>query len=200
MIWLFWLKWILATTTSAVVVNFAIQVLASLSYRVVLYSVARTLTSSIFIFLYQSLTGGILGALLFGLAVGSAQWLVLRTQIILTSRYILATSLGWGLAGILVNYNYIGIVGGIMVGIAQWLVLKRKFFQATWWMIANILGWGLSSFIGYRVFSILNPYIGIFEVAVNPGTLVVGVSTSISAAITGLVLIWLLKYKQRNSR
>ena len=74
---LFWFKWLFANLGSAFVVNLAINALAPLIEKVVLHTVARTLISDIFIFLYRSWNGGIIGALIVGSVIGTAQWLVL---------------------------------------------------------------------------------------------------------------------------
>ncbi len=52
---LLWFKWLFANLGSAFVVNLAINALAPLIEKVVLHTVARTLISDIFIFLYRFL-------------------------------------------------------------------------------------------------------------------------------------------------
>jgi hypothetical protein len=194
---LFWLKWLIAYLGSALVVNFAIGAVTPLIYKVVLHTVARTPTSDIFTFLYTSLNGGMLGALVVGSAIGTAQWLVLRTKIPLSNRYVLATSLGWFVAGFFQSYNFFGATGGFLIGLAQWLILRRFLFQAGWWVLVNALGWGLAGFLSIQASLRSNPYAVSFDVLVNPGVLIFGGCTGIIAAFTGFLLVWLLIYKKR---
>jgi hypothetical protein len=164
----------------------------------------------------------VLGALVVGSAIGTAQWLVLRTKIPLSNRYVLATSLGWFVAGFIQNYiffgsnryvlatslgwfgagffqnyNFFGATGGFLVGLAQWTILRRFFFQAGWWVLVNTLGWGLAGFLSFQASSRLDPYAASLGVLVNPGVLVFGGCTGIIAAFTGFLLVWLLIYKKR---
>jgi hypothetical protein len=168
---LFWFKWVIANLGGAAIASCVIQTIAPLLEKAVLHSVARTPISEILIFLYRAWTGGILGALVVGSMIGIAQWFVLRTEIPLTKRFILITSLSWIFVGFFVNFYYIGILGGASVGFAQWLVLSKKFFQSGWWIFANILGFGLAEFFGLMAFSRLSPYSTIFEVIIHPGIL-----------------------------
>jgi hypothetical protein len=194
---LFWLKWLIANLGSALVVNFAINAVEPLIEKVVLHTVARTLISDIFITLYRSWNGGIIGALVLGSAIGTAQWLVLRTKIPLSNRYVLATSLGWFVAGLLQSYNFFGAISGAFVGIAQWSILRKFFYQAGWWVLVNTIGWGLAGFLSLQASLRLNPYAVSFGVLVNPGVLVFAGCTGIIAAFTGFLLVWLLIYKKR---
>jgi|GEM_PF-1647710 len=195
----FWFKWLVANLGAAAIANYVIEATAPLLEKVVLYSVARTPTSEIFIFLYRAWTGGILGALLVGSIIGTAQWFVLKTQISLAKKFILTTSLGWVFAGFFVNFYCIGFLGGALVGFTQWLILREKFFQPGWWIFANILGFGIADFLGRLTFSRVSLYTATFDVIANPGLLIVVGVTFISSTVTGLALVWLLSYKKKSS-
>jgi hypothetical protein len=194
---LFWFKWLFANLGSTFVVNLAINALAPLIEKVVLHTVARTLISDIFIFLYRSWNGGIIGALIVGSVIGTAQWLVLRTKIPISNRFILATSLGWFVAGFFQNFYFFDATGGFIIGLAQWLILRRFFSQAGWWVLVNTLAWGLSAYLSIQASLRLNPYAISFDVLVNPGVLVFSGCMGIIAVFTGLLLVWLLIYKKR---
>lgn len=133
--------------------------------------------------------GWILGWVIFGdpgigLAVGIAQWFVLRRLGPQSVWWMLASALGW-----LVGYGIIisgwvappgptgftpvisGAVLGLALGIGQWLVLRRLVHQAGWWIFASAAGWTVA-------------LIGVL------GTTVVG---AVAGALTGFMLDWLLR-------
>ena len=159
-------------------------------------SIAGSIISEILVIIYRALTGGFLGALLMGAFIGTGQWLVLRTQIPITSKYFLATTLGWFFAGFFVFFNHIGAIGGTIVGLAQWVVLREFFSQSGWWVFANILSWGLAGF-GYQAYIGLNSYTSVFDMIINRGLLINAGTTNISSAVTGLAIVWLLIYKRK---
>lgn len=96
----------------------------------------------------------LLGGMLAGLAIGSAQWLALRDRLPDATRWIPATALGHaaGLAAgsALVGYQtglvplaIQGLVTGLALGIAQGLVLRRTLPGWPWWMLAMPVLWAL---------------------------------------------------------
>jgi hypothetical protein len=195
---IFWVKWLIVSVGSTVIANFLIQAIALLIEKVVLKSIGGSFISEISVIIYRALTGSFLGALLIGAFIGSGQWLVLRTQIPITSKYILATTLGWFFAGFFVFFNHIGAIGGTIVGLAQWVVLREFFSQSGWWVFANILGWGLAGY-GYQAFVRLNSYtsFSLFDMIINRGLLINAGTTGISSAFTGLAIVLLLIYKRK---
>lgn len=146
------------------------------------------------------------------IAAGALQWLVLRRQVtgaawwIVTSVVgaalvgILAVLLGWivGVVGRLVGgaawgANWgpdwsadpggdVGFVvavaaGGTVLGVLQWLVLRRQVARTGWWVLASTVGWVVGGFVS-----------GITDAAA--GWAVLG---AVYGAITGIVLVWLLR-------
>jgi hypothetical protein len=121
-----------------------------------------------------------------GASIGIAQWLVLRRQVSRSGWWVLLSSLGFAV-GWLVDVETTGVVGdastgvmvGASVGIAQWLVLRRQVSQAGWWVLASSVGFTVT-------FAVL-------AAGVLPG---VGITFGVFAAygaVTGAVLVWLLR-------
>lgn len=133
--------------------------------------------------------GWLLGLIFFGelgigVAVGLAQWLVLRQVIRRAGWWILASTVGWGIGwaiivtGLVVPPNGTGLTAlisgailGIYIGLAQWIVLRRNVAQAGWWLPASIAGWMMG-------------LLGLF------GTILTG---AVVGVVTGLMLDWLLR-------
>jgi hypothetical protein len=92
-----------------------------------------------------------LGEIWIGLAVGLGQWLLIRSQIEDSYRWILASLIGWALGHLVVISwlpvdlrEWSGLPIGLAMGIAQWLVLRRAIPRAGWWIVINTLGWMLA--------------------------------------------------------
>ena len=90
---------------------------------------------------------------LVGPLIGVAQWLVLRKEVGGAQRWVSATSWGWLLAWLLLNFIqpgqidlFSGLVFGAGVGIAQWWVLRDWFDGAWWWIPLSIVAWGAGFF------------------------------------------------------
>ena len=89
-----------------------------------------------------------LGESSFGLTIGIAQWLILRSKIPNAYWWILATAVGW-IIGRLLAIGFFppeyGILAGSAIGAAmgsfQWLILRRYVNRAYWWIIMSLLGW-----------------------------------------------------------
>ena len=117
-----------------------------------------------------------------GILVGVFQWLVLRRYVTGAVRWVLA-SLGAAVAGALLalgvglfdaDLGWVAGAGlyGTLVGVLQWLVLRRQVARAGWWVLATTVGWVVAIPVG--------------DIAGPPGWAVYG-------AITGTVLVWLLR-------
>jgi hypothetical protein len=98
-----------------------------------------------------------------GLFTGLFQYLLLRRYWPRFGWWILATSLGWVLTGVISALHYplsvrLGLdftstsvwlppltymISGGIAGLAQWLLLRQRLPHAAWWVAASILGWGL---------------------------------------------------------
>mgnify|MGYP001818442127 FL=1 len=66
--------------------------------------------------------------------------------------WILATTLGWFLGGVLLSG--IGLVpSGVAIAFLQWLVLKQRIHKAWRWIVVSILGWSLGWVISLAAYS-----------------------------------------------
>lgn len=126
----------------------------------------------------------ILSSILIGVGVGTGQWFVLRKRLPLSgSHWLLATAGGWlmpmlpvvlsSTAGVGTGISFAisafaGLTTGAIVGTFQWFILRRYVPQSAWWIGASTLGWLACG-------------------AFAPAAVI------ITAALTGLTLIWLLQ-------
>ena len=88
---------------------------------------------------------------LFGVVVGSAQWLVLRRHIAQAGWWILACAVGWAifgpvardvgaaLAGIVT-----GVIGGAMGAAIAVLVLRKRLSHSGLWVLAAVVAWAVA--------------------------------------------------------
>jgi len=114
--------------------------------------------------------------------VGVAQWLILRRYLTGSVRWVVASVAASAVgavvvllvglvdtdAGLLVGVSLYGLLAGAL----QWLVLKRQVARAGWWVLASSVAWLVAIPVG--------------DMAGPPGWAVYG-------AITGTVLVWLLR-------
>jgi serine/threonine-protein kinase len=154
--------------------------------------------------------GGAVGAAVLGLGVGIAQWLVLG-RLVNRAWWWVANAVGWAvgfplLAVVARNFvvpgDFVGwAVLGLAIGIAQWLVLRRLVNRAWWWVVANAtgssVGWAVGNSMGTAIFGAGS----FFRVgfALYMGIIIV-VGLAIWGAITGGVLVWLLRNHRKLSR
>ncbi|MBJ7899558.1 MAG: hypothetical protein GC158_06495 [Cyanobacteria bacterium RI_101] len=195
--WQVFLQWVGATTVSVTLARGGIGFLVSLLEKAVLYSVSGSPQGRILLVLFQSFQQGFLGAVILGAALGWGQWLVLRRRLSLSPRFILATALGLGFSGFLVNYQFFGFVGGLCLGLAQWFVLRRRLPWAGWWPGVNAIAWGLASAGLSWSFISVNPYEGLWRWIPDATLVLIALTTLGSALLTGGVLVLLLR--QRSS-
>jgi len=117
-----------------------------------------------------------LSALVAGLALGTAQWAILRQQRTISRWWIAATAAGWLLAlpastlgqwlafwlvapssmsvpfpppmsfQVISGFLTGGMLG-VIVGSAQWFVLRRHMSASSWWIIAATAGWIVGSLL-----------------------------------------------------
>jgi hypothetical protein len=126
-----------------------------------------------------------------GLAIGAAQWLVLR-RIGIDARWIALTSVGLaaglGVGVSILDYGtsigdlaVLGAVSGLCVGAAQWLVLRQHVGASVVWIpgiaVCWAIGWTITTSIG---------------VDVESKWAVFGASGAITVALLTGGLLWLL--------
>lgn len=120
-----------------------------------------------------------------GVSVGTMQWLVLRRRVSGAGWWVLTTTLGMGVGFALVRaltptvsrmvgggpvYGLAnGAMVGTLIGTLQWLVLRWQVFRAGWWVPASALGMG----VGFALGQVAGQLVGV--------------------AMTGIVLVWLLR-------
>ena len=124
---------------------------------------------------YQSVAAG-------AILVGFLHWLLLRQYLTSSFQWVLASLMAVALGALtawvigLFDPEFGLVVGvgayGTLTGMLHWLVLRRQLRQAGWWVLASTVGWLLAIPIG--------------DMAGPPGWAVYG-------ALTGAVLIWLLR-------
>jgi hypothetical protein len=133
--------------------------------------------------------------LIIGVAIGIAQWLVLRRRIASVGWWWFITSLGFGVgkaAGeaivqgmpAVIGHALTGAVIGLSVGIAQWLVLRRHVHATEWWLAATIVAWG----VGWSLISMVEDAAGLSTLMIY---LVGGIGAALAGTITGITLVWL---------
>jgi len=205
-----WEKWVLATAVGELV---GLSIFALVSTNHGIFGNINTRTMLL-------LVGALQGAIL-----GFSQWLVLRHYIHKATWWILATTVGsllaWliGLAvsiamalaftlngvkttTLLLGVVWLGAGVGTVLGFAQWLVLKayvRVYIrQAGWWMAANALAWALGLFVAFMGAGIQkSDGFSVETVLIEAAT---GAAMgSVIGGITGIVLVWLLKPRLRQS-
>jgi len=188
--WMLWLQWVLAGILGWVVSG-AIAGYVYTAMEARLGDIAAAIT----------------GLYVLGVTVGVAQWLVLRRCMTRTGWWVLASTIGtavgayWSvrfeLLDLYVGPLYVGrrieldallsgaAFGGLL-GVLQWLVLLWRVKRAYWWILASAVAHSASRFTANVVSMILG----------QPGPMVVhgAVVGGGTAALTGLVLAWLLRY------
>lgn len=156
-----------------------------------------------------------------GFVVGIAQWLVLRFYIRYAGWWVLASALGWFL-GIFVTSIADAIFDPILqrlskialwevfwlntltnpvtfatLGLVQWLVLRHHTRRAGWWVLANVIGGAVNGAVASTVCALVCDRLGIrggfnMSTALSYGVLWAG-----NAAVTGIVLAWLLIHETK---
>ncbi|MGB3651454.1 MAG: hypothetical protein WBA41_09615 [Rivularia sp. (in: cyanobacteria)] len=150
-----------------------------------------------------------------GFVIGIAQWLVLRSYIKSAVWWIPLSGFGWILGVFLSIFTsdilnslveFMTFIGGLwevfwlnltyepinfaVLGFAQWLELRRHFRYAGWWIVASALSGALRGGVGSYVCAVTCKFGG--------GTISNGIGWAASAAITGIVLLWLVKNHRKN--
>lgn len=92
-----------------------------------------------------------LGELWIGLALGVAQWILMRSRLENSFWWVLASLVGWALGHLAVMSwlpvamrEWAGLPIGLTLGAAQWIVLRSLMPRSGWWIVINALGWLLA--------------------------------------------------------
>ena len=130
-----------------------------------------------------NIIGGVMTGAIVGFAFGAVQWISLRWWIHHSGWWILASIIG-GAFSLPVGGVFSQVIGltifGFIVGAAQWVLLRRWVYQSGLWVLAS----GVGGFSG----GLIGVWSGnSFQVA---GYMIGGV---VFGAITGSILVWLLK-------
>ena len=133
------------------------------------------------------LVGGVAVGAMGGAALGVLQWLVLRGRLVRAGWWIVASTVGWAVGG-----AAFGLVGGVVTGVLQWLVLRRRLARAGWWIAASTVGWAIGP-----VIVLFGGVIGGMDAALIVLLVAVlwGIGGLVGGAITGVVLVWLLRQR-----
>jgi serine/threonine-protein kinase len=178
----FWLLWILASTVGYAVgyaMAIFLALIVSLEFPAVGYA-----------------AGSVFGAVI-GASVGTAQWLILRRQVSWAGPWVLASTVVGAVYMVVVEAvpvsMYEAVVGagglavlGASVGIAQWLILRRQVSRAGWWVLASALG------LAVPVSEAVWGAEGLALDVANAGAAGLAAGGAYGA-ITGVVLVWLLR-------
>lgn len=106
----------------------------------------------------DGLIPAMIGGVITGAGIGAAQWFVLRRDLEMDGKWIVATALGLGsglaLGSALVGYGtsaadlaLMGAVSGAAVGVAQGLVLRGRLEGWRTWMAASPALWAVAWFV-----------------------------------------------------
>jgi len=150
------------------------------------------------------------------MAFGVGQWLVLR-RAIHAAWWVLATSVGWGLAGALVGFNSGGSswetlpsagpitpfippvvvipLETILLGAGQWLVLRRACAGAGWWPVVNVAAFLAAALFGFLVASAL-PFIAPTDFPSAKALVIVGAA---AGPVYGSLTWWFLAQLRRRA-
>jgi hypothetical protein len=143
---------------------------------------------------------GITLGIVMGATGGYMQWVVLREKVERVGWWVLASILGFAVAGsalgtIDVNENYVmaGIlfaaIFGVAAGIMQWLVLRQKVVRSGLWILASIFG-SLVGSIGVPVAGLISDRTDNYDLSTMVFGALLGAGLGI---ITGAALVWLLR-------
>jgi hypothetical protein len=180
----YWLGWV-AATIGGWIIGYLINTVIISAFNLNADSVAQGDRPELIL-------ASILAPGAMGLSVGVAQWLMLRrvpaTQSPSVALWIPATTLGFALG------TWFGLAFmGLGTGAAQWWVIRKTFSKSSWWPTISTVSWPLGYVVGDRVGGALLSVVGSQLLAGLIGILVTGL---IIGAVTGAVLLWMLRERR----
>ncbi|MBI5295805.1 MAG: toll/interleukin-1 receptor domain-containing protein [Chloroflexi bacterium] len=131
-----------------------------------------------------------------GLAIGLGQWILLYRKISNSGWWVLASVIGFTVAGIedgafVIESWYTGVIYGLIAGTGQWLILRQQIANSKIWIIFCALGWGIAWAIGLLLES--------YGVSIGTGFWVLGLIFGVlGGGSTGGMMVWLLNQHHYN--
>jgi hypothetical protein len=196
---LLWLQWVSASIVASLVGLIAGTILFAGAVALIL---TLRVQSEITWFLQPMIFGGFIG-----LSLSTAQKLIIQQHLSLPKRFIQLSTMGALIALLLNSINdilasplplpFLAGIGGAIFGFSQWLVLHRVLRHSGWWVLANSVAWGAG---GTLMYALLVPWtytggsdpLPGYDIFLDIcGLPLVCIVTA--AAITGFVLVWLLR-------
>ncbi len=203
--WPVWLWWVIASALAWLIGGalFYPVAIVTFLFTVLPFGLVGIASRTVLAILCGAVAGAVCGTL-----VGSGQVLVLRRQSARTGGWIVASVVGWAVAGslllsgsvenevaLLAEARYVAgawVVGGVVTGASQWLVLRRQFALASWWIVANTAGWA----VGAAVVVVGGVVGGVDGPVLLPLAAIGWVVGAVSGGgVTGVVLVWLLRQR-----
>ena len=203
-------EWVLATLIgqmlSGLFVTTQVHVPIPVDFDLEILGISRTIFEAVLI-----------SEVIHGISLGMFQWLVLRSRVSQSARWIVVTPLGMIFGGYMsplflkvehqlllrglgpIDVGLSMVLYGVTIGLSQWVVLRKSLSIAWTWVITNGLGWSLAITLGTDfIRRSLYGYPGFISYTlVNPYYEIV-IHSSIGmfvGIITGLFLWWLLNQK-----
>jgi hypothetical protein len=97
--------------------------------------------------------GGLGNWTVFGIAIGTSQWLVLRKYLDVGPFWVVFCAVGWSLWSIFQATKAPGPIGwsavGLTVGVLQWFILSKVRGRAFLWVPTNLFGWLIAGTLGW---------------------------------------------------
>jgi hypothetical protein len=212
--WAFWFRWVLVNTLG-LVVGLMVGFVGLLVHGVLFGAVVGTVMGIMqWLVLREHISraGSWAAACTVGGAVGGFAYEAFAR--VSLAEVTLARAFGGVVLG--------ALVGGLVAGAIQWLVLRQQVYRAGWWVLASTVGGAVAFAVGGAVGGALAWLVGWIGVELLsqaiPGGMsaaedgirhlgkimgvpvVLAVGVALAGAITGPVLIWLLRYPRSEAQ
>jgi len=168
-------------------------------------------------FILKILVSAVSGAAL-GIAVGGAQWSILRHEVSGTNRWVVTNLTGGIIGGVIalpiaeavgeaMGFNMAvfagSIVLGLSIGIAQVIILRGHLLGSGWWVLAHAagmpLGWALGRSLGESVYNLVVGSVGESTAQVIATTVTVILFFGCYGVIAGGIIVGLINRNQERN-
>lgn len=157
---------------------------------------------------------GVMEGVIGGAVIGFAQGLILQQRVGIAPQWLLVSVVSWGLIAassgaigwiapetlllqLRLKFGVLqGAVVGALLGVGQWFVLRKQLKSPRGWIYASTASWAIAQAVGWTVGGILRQSTHLFLSEVVGLTM----TRMIVAAMTGISLIWLLRFGCSNRR